>query len=119
LRPRKRNGSGEGFAAPREVAMSEKLRINANVCSCLDRSRERMTVEICIPGVKRDAIRLEMNSRHLQLLAPRTDFEYVTSAAFCQPVKAEAATARYHDGLLRIEVPLEGPPAEARRVTIQ
>jgi len=99
--------------------MTDKFKINANICSCLDEAQGRMTVEISIPGAKRDAIHLQMNSRHLQLLAPRSDFDYVSSAAFCHPVDVDAAKAHYCDGLLRIEVPLKGRPEASKTVAIQ
>ena len=86
--------------------MSQKLRIHAQACGCIDASQSRMSVEICIPGARRKAIALHMNDNQLSLSAPRADFEYVSSARFCQPVESSQAHATYRKGLLHIDVPL-------------
>jgi HSP20 family molecular chaperone IbpA len=42
----------------------------------------------------------------------------VTTAAFCCPVDAQAADAKYDDGVLRVSVPIKDPMDGAHTVAI-
>lgn len=98
--------------------MAEKLKIAPDICSCMDENNNMMNVEICIPGVKRDDIKLRMNDNYLNLSAPREDFDYTAAASFCAPVKSKEAQASYQKGLLKICVPLKGALDPSRDVTV-
>ena len=84
-----------------------KMKVSAEVCSYVDDARSELHLEISIPGVKREEIRLKMQEDSFSLSAPRENFEYATAMAFCCPVKAMEAKATYNDGLLRDRSPLQ------------
>jgi len=96
----------------------EKLKMAADVCSYVDETKNRVHLEICVPGVKKQAIQLKVRDDSFSLFAPRDDFDYVAAAAFCCPVKASSAKANYKDGMLKVSLRLKDPMEGAHTVAI-
>ena len=84
-------------------------KIPADVCSYVDEEHNELNLEVTIPGVKREDIRVKMLDDSFSLLASRDDFDYVSSSVLCCPVKAAKAAATYEDGILKIIVPFRDP----------
>lgn len=97
---------------------NDKLKMAADVCSYINEDDHHLHLEICVPGVKKDAINLKMRDDSFSLYAPRNDFDYVSTAAFCCPVNSKKAKASYKDGVLKVKVPLKDPMEGAHVVRI-
>jgi HSP20 family molecular chaperone IbpA len=100
------------------IMAEEKIKMSPDVCSYVDQEHSKLNLEISIPGVKKGDINLKMHEDSFNLSAPREDVEYVTTWAFCCPVKAEQAKADYKDGLLKIEVPFKDLMEDAVKVQV-
>ncbi len=97
----------------------EKINVTPELCSYTDDRHTMLFVEIAIPGVKKENIKLKMHEDSFSLSAPTDDTNYVTTLSFCCPVKPEHAKASYDNGLLKIQVPFKDPMEDAINVPIQ
>lgn len=96
----------------------EKFKMFADVCSHVDEQNSELNLEVCIPGVKKDHIKLRMHEGGFDVSAPGETVEYAGAYAFCCPVKPGEAKASYEDGLLKIVVPFKTPMEYAVNVPV-
>jgi HSP20 family molecular chaperone IbpA len=83
-----------------------RQKLEPEVCTYLDDQMDHMTVEIVLPNVSQNNIKLRVNSRCLILFAVSGDIHYAKYMCFRFPVIAKKAIAAFGNGLLRIEMPL-------------
>lgn len=83
-----------------------RKKLEPEVYTFLDKQMNHMTVEIVLPNVSQDNIKLRVNSRCLILFAVSGDIHYAKYMSFCFPVIANKAIAVFGNNLLRIEMPL-------------
>ncbi len=96
----------------------ERIKVAPEVCAYTDQDDKNLDIEVTLPGVPKDKIELNMYEDSFSLLASREDFDYVTTLAFCCPVKADEAKAHYENGLLHITVPFLENREDAVKVKV-
>lgn len=102
------------------VAMDiERRRVAAELCSYISEDCSKLNMEVLLPGVKKEDIKVKLLDDTFAITAPRdNDLEYVATGAFCNPIKLSEVNAIYDNGLLRIEAPLKDAMEGAIEVII-
>ena len=77
-----------------------------------------MFIEISIPGVRKESIDLRMQDDNFFINAPRNEVEFVATHALCCPINSNEATAKYDNGLLRIEAPYKNVFEDAVKIKV-
>jgi HSP20 family protein len=98
--------------------VTETRRVAADVCSYISDDGSKLNMEILLPGVKKEDIKLRLMDDTFTLSAPRDDIEYVATGGFCCPIKLGGVNAAYNNGLLKIEAPFKDVMEGAVNVTI-
>jgi HSP20 family molecular chaperone IbpA len=81
-------------------------KIEPEVCESLDPEDNILTIEIVLPGVAKENIRLKVNTSSLLLFASSDDINYAKYLSFNHPVVPDKGHASFEHDLLRIKIPL-------------
>ena len=95
------------------------IRMSPKTCAYVDEKHSLLLMEVSLPGVNKADIDLRLQDDSFYLKAHRENIEYVSSLALCCPVEAEAAKAKYENGLLRIEAPFKEEFAGTVKVKVE
>jgi len=91
----------------KEEKKVDKFVISPEVCSWADDEEEIYKIEIQLPGVDKENIRLKMHEDSFFVKGETEDTIYIGSYGICCPVEPDKTKAVYHQGLLKIEVPFK------------
>ena len=91
----------------KEVKEKDRYITSPEVCSWADDENEVYKIEIQLPGVEKEEIKLKMHEDSFFVKGETTDTVYIGSFPICCPVKPEETKATYKQGLLKIEVPFK------------
>lgn len=97
---------------------TERRRVAADTCSYITDDGTTLKMEVPLPGVKKEEIKLRVMDDGYTVTATRDDVEYIATGGFCCPIKASEVNAIYDNGLLKIEAPFKDAMEGAVEVTI-
>jgi HSP20 family protein len=97
----------------------EKFIASPEICAWADDEHDRYHVEITMPGVEKETIKLKIHEDSFFIKGETDTTIYIGSYAICCPVKPEETKAIYKNGLLKIDVPFVDPMENAVDVKIE
>ncbi|MFX1570753.1 MAG: Hsp20/alpha crystallin family protein [Promethearchaeota archaeon] len=102
-----------------EVKETEKYLMSPEVCSWADDEDNTYKIEIQLPGVEKDTIKLKMHEDSFFIKGETEDTTYIGSYSMCCPINPEKAKAVYKNGLLKIEVPFKEPEFHSIEIEVE
>lgn len=102
-----------------EVKEEQKYLTSPEVCSWADDEENIYKIEIQLPGVDKDSIKLKMHDDSFFIKGETEDTIYIGSYGVCCPIKPEEAKASYKNGLLKIKVPFKEPEFQSIDIEIE
>jgi len=90
-----------------------------NICSWTNDEGTGTIVEIYLPGVEKDTIKLKMDKDNIFIAGETDTLRYIGGYGLCCPVDPVQAKSTYKNGLLRIEVPFMDITLETVDVKIE
>ncbi|TFG29191.1 MAG: Hsp20/alpha crystallin family protein [Promethearchaeota archaeon] len=102
-----------------EQKQIEKLYLSPDICMWPDDEYENYHIEITLPGVEKDTIKLKMHEDSFFIKGETEDTVYIGSYTVCYEIDPTKANAQYKNGLLKIDVPLKQPEFKSIDVQIR
>ena len=85
-----------------------RRKIEPETYTSFDDQMNYMIIEVLLPGVDQEMIKLRIFNECMLLFARNEDIHYSKSLNFVMPVNADKARAMIGNGILRVTVPLLG-----------
>ena len=82
-----------------------KLIAYPQICAVENDDSTGFDIEIYLPGVEKDTIKLKMDSEYIHITGETDTLKYTGFYGLCCPVEPKQAKTTYKEGLLKIHVP--------------
>jgi len=108
------------FKRESKVDMSQFHQVYPRMYRDTDYDGKRITIEVSIPGVKKENIELKVLPElfHLSALRPDDRIEYAANASFGIDIIPEKTIAEYYNGLLKIYATIHNPLDDAKDIAL-
>jgi HSP20 family protein len=97
----------------------EKTYVSPELFMHPDDDHKNYLIEINLPGVEKEKIKLKMLEDSFFIKGEREDTVYIGTYAVCCPISPDKAKARLKNGQLKIEVPFKEPEFHSVEVNIK
>ena len=91
----------------------KKVKVVPNFWSAYHDDKE-FTIEVQLPGVKKEDVHVDVTSDGFCVEAPREDFEYSSCYTLAHEIDPKKAKARFAGGLLTLNLPFKARPRGKR-----
>ncbi len=85
---------------------------------CIDHDDKAFYIDVELPGVDKEHVDLSIGEQSVCVEAARDDVVYLGCFSLAHAVDENKATAKFENGLLKIEVPLKAP-ISGKRIKIE
>jgi len=96
-----------------------RTKMSPQICAYSDNKEKNLNIEIELPGVKKENIKLKMEETGFHIDAKKEDVEYLGNFALCCPILPKRAKAQYQEGLLKVVVPYKETFEKAMEISIK
>lgn len=93
--------------------------ISPEMCSYVDDEGMGYVIEVILPGVEKDTIKLKLSEDYLFIKGETDTIRYIGDFGLCCPVDPEKSKSTYNNGLLKIHVPFKDLTSSTIDVEIQ
>ena len=104
-----------------ESAKEEEEEETATVVTpevCIDHDDKAYFIDVELPGVEKEHVDLSVGEQSVCVEAARDDVVYLGCFSLAHIVDETKATAKFENGLLKIEIPLKSP-IKGKRIQIE
>jgi HSP20 family protein len=91
----------------------KKVKVVPNFWSAYHDDKE-FTIEVSLPGVKKEDVTVDVTSDGFCVEAPREDFEYSSCYTLAHEIDPTKAKAKFASGLLTLNLPFKARPRGKR-----
>ena len=78
------------------------------MCMYTNGDRTAFILEIMLPGVEKDDIRLEINEKRIHIIGETNSTKYFGNYRLYRPINPIKVKVNYNNGLMRINAPFKG-----------
>lgn len=109
----------KGDLKEKEEKKIKKRIFSPEMCSYTNEDNTGYVIEVVLPGVEKDTIKLKMTDEDIFVIGETEYIKYVGSYGLCRPIENSEATAKYKNGLLKIEAPFKDIKLETVDIDIE
>jgi len=95
-----------------------RYRVHPDIYKNLNYAEKKVDIEVALPGVKKENIRLKALPTWFKLSAKRNTIEFAANSSFGIEIIPDKTTAEYSNGLLKIHAIVKNPLDSAVEVEL-
>ena len=95
-----------------------QYRVYPDIYRRINHDEKTVELEVSLPGVRKDEIKLKALPKWFHLEGNRGHMQYSANQSWGFEIVPEKTTAKYENGLLKIQAHIKDPLADAKEVSL-